>query len=225
MRAFGVCTIAVTFFLAGCGKTGSSWVDTQGTKPPSGWIVSAELTAVGNAAEHRRTPATGLRQWRAGLAEAGPVHPARSAGASDEIARRIGDDLTEWEDSRAETASSPQAHTSNAGPTTAPQPTASDAGSGQSDLPYVLAARRKHSTEYLNARLRIAVLEARVSSADESERKVVTARLERANADLKAIDALCREEASISKANSQRLQNPTAENGTGPEAEVVPAAR
>jgi len=221
MRAFGVCAIAVTFFLAGCGKTGSSWVDTQGTKPPSGWIVSAELPAVGKAAEHRRTPATGLQQWRAGLAEAGPVHPARSAGASDEIARRIGDDLSQWKDSRAEMSPATPEHMPSAGPTTAPQPTASDAGSGQSDLPYVLAARRKHSTEYMNAGLRIAVLEARVSSADESERKIVSAKLDQAKADLKAIDALCLREAAVSKANAQRTQNPPAEN----QADVVPVAR
>jgi hypothetical protein len=187
--------------------------------------VSAELPAVGKSAKHRRTPATGLQQWSARIPEAGPVLPAKSSAASDKIARRIGDDLREWEDSRAERSRAPSEHTPSAGPTTAPQPTAADAGSGQADLPYLLAARRKHSTEYLNAGLRIAVLEARVISADESERKVVTARLEQAKADLKAIDALCLEEASISKANSQRLQNPTAENGTSPEAEVVPAAR
>lgn len=221
MRAFGVCTIAVTFFLAGCGKTGSSWVDTQGTEPPSVWIASAQLPAVEKATEHRRRPVTGMWQSRATGPGVGPVVPTMSPSASDEIARRIGDDLSEWESSQAERSQSPSEHAGSVGPTIAPQPTTSDAGSGQSDLPYVLAAKRKHSAEYLNAELRIAILEARVSSADESERQLISPKLERAKADLKAIDAICLEEAAISKANAQRTQTPPAEN----QAEVIPSAR
>lgn len=56
------------------------------------------------------------------------------------------------------------------------------------------AVRRRHSTEYVNLQIRTAVLETRLATADEAERKLLSAKLEQVKAEMRIVDAACKEE-------------------------------
>lgn len=202
---------AAGFLMAGCGRSGTSGVDSWETKPPNEWRMSVERPH-SNPIRTRRigfTPAGPVLPRGNGLRGSAPGSPRR---ASDEIAGRMADDLAEWEAVRADLASAHREASSQA------KSAATNKAAGKSEAALfdpsdLVAARRRRSVERLNSQLRVAVLEQRLVYADESDKQVISARLVQAKDDLKALDGACEKEAVLIKA--ARFQSSNGNGGSG----------
>ena len=222
LRPLGIWA-AAGFLMAGCGKSGTSGVDSWETKPPNEWRMSVE-----------RPHSNPIRPRWIGFTPAGPVSrgnglrgsaPGSPRRASDEIAGRMADDLAEWEALRADLASAhrePSLQMKSAA--------ATNGAAGKSEVVLfdpsdLVAARRRHSVEWLNSQLRVAILEQRLDTADESEKLVISARLVQAKDDLKAVDGACEKEAVLIKAARTQSSNGNGGNGNpvGHAVEAQPA--
>lgn len=130
-----------------------------------------------------RDPITGSR---------GAAGELAGAAVAGEIAREIAANVAEWEADRRELASAPWTRES------APQ-----IGSDEQDergpdsvavRESVRAVERKYAPAYLNCRIRIKLLAARVANASGPAREILVAKLEEAEAELAATDEACRAE-------------------------------
>jgi len=208
---------AAAFLLAGCGKSVGSWVNPLRTKGPSEWRAGTDEHGPRRIAR----PALGSRaaSYRVDFDRA-----ARRTSASDEIARRMEDDLREWEASTAEAAAGRRERAREQEITATSNGASAKPPVARFDPSDLIVAKRRRSAEYINSQLRIAVLESRLTSASDVEKAAISARLGKAKDDLKAMDAASEDEAAIIKASRSRSNNAngTSDNSVGHEAQVLP---
>ncbi len=179
----GILAAVTVIHGAGCNANRTAWVDIQELKAPRRPAIAA------------RHGISGSNVLQSRASDPAKHNGATSIGkpASDEISRRIAEDRKGWEEYHTDASSQPQLRRSGATPTSAEENPAAE-GKHTSRLVISPAVRRRHSAEYVNLQLRIAVLEARIASAGDSERKTDTLKLEKAKADLRAMETSCAEE-------------------------------
>ena len=195
---------------AGCGKNRSAWVGIDELKTPARPSVQAGRLDYAGSGINR-----GLRLggWKSTAIRADSAQTGKPA--TDEITRGIAKHQKDWEEYRSELAAQSRVQGSNATITAAVEKRPPAADKLDADSLVSPAVRRGHVAEYVNLQMRIAVLEARLASAKESEQKLVAVKLEQARSDLRAIDA-----ASVKESGS------SADMGTSAEGvKIEPAVR
>ncbi len=196
LPAFVICVVAIVLWLAGCGKDRAARIEAPETKPPDRWWVeSADRLSSTAATQHKGAAREALRRKNSGE-QAIPVPAARPPRAWEEIARRAGNTFREWEDYRLELATAVRPHTTTS--EAAADIADKEHGGERVDLQNAMAAKRRHSAEYFNWQIRVALLESRLAAASESERTILGEKLERAKAALRAVDEICEAEARSS---------------------------
>ena len=183
---------AMPAITAGCGKNRSAWVGIDELKTPARPSVQAGRLDYAGSGISRDLRFGG---WKSTAIQADSARTGKPA--TDEIARRIAERQKDWENYRAWQSARPRTHEPDpVGAASVEEPP--PAAKYDSESLISLAVRRRHSTEYVNLRMRIAILEARLASAGESEQKTVAAKLEQAKSEMRAIDAASVKESSSS---------------------------
>lgn len=196
LPAFVIYGVVIVLCSAGCSKDRAARIEAPEAKPPDrSWVESADRLSSTAATQHKGTAWEALRRKSSGE-QAIPVPAARPPRAWEEITRRAGNTFREWEDYRLELATAVRPHTtiSEAAVGIADKEHAAE----RVDLQSAMAAKRRHSAEYFNWQIRVALLESRLAAASESERTILGEKLERAKAALRAVDEICEAEARSS---------------------------
>ncbi|MFA6665586.1 MAG: hypothetical protein WCT06_03340 [Armatimonadota bacterium] len=109
-----------------------------------------------------------------------PPLPEALSGAAAEVAKRIQDNRTGWENSEqaAPVARSPRLDEENN----------FNAYEVSSISPEIMAAEKKFSALRLNLQIRIRLLESRIAYAGESERRILTEKLNKARAEQEFVE-------------------------------------
>lgn len=197
MRSLPVlCILAVVVMVSvsGCDKSRSAWVGIEELKPPKEPNIRAGQLSFPGADIRSHAVDVEAQRWKSLPDQHKTDAGAASRGASDEIGRRIDGSAKDWKEYIDRLSSQPLIYESD----TKPAQSTDGAGpaTGREDDVALIspAVRRNHAEEYVNLQLRIAILEKRMASAGEPEQKSLAAKLEQAKAEMKALDAVCKEE-------------------------------
>lgn len=197
----GLWAAAVMLWPAGCGRNESALVNTSEVKSPARWWVeSASRFGSARADVRRKRADVEAARKISGEEPTVALSHTKPGKTSREIARRIADTLEEWESYQGELSAEPQRQIRNGeyppnGRTKVAAIARIEDEAEQADPQSVMAARRRHSAEYLNWQIRVALLESRLAAAGESEGRILSGKLEQARAALKAVDEACQAEA------------------------------
>lgn len=197
LPALGIWGTVLALSVAGCMRSSPDRMGISKATPAEQVIHAGDETAsVMAGLRLRKAALEALRQSETAGAYL-PEPPLGELGTSEGVSRRISDALAQWEEYRAELGSTPYLpgapgeRLSQSG-----EPAFHGSTTSEGDI---LAVQRKYSADYLNLRMRIALLESRLAAADTSDQAILKEKLNRTRAELKSVDEAC--QAEIKKLN------------------------
>lgn len=206
----GLLAAGLAVCLPGCGRGGTLRTDVSEVMLP-GIQAGDGNYSIGRMMADLRHEQAALRGLQHDGSPTVKVDPCMQSSSSvEEVARSIASNLAEWEEHCRELDS---AGWMNGIPSeTASEPASPSSFVDQDSAKQSSEVRRKHAVEYVNCQMRIALLESRLEKAGDSDREVLTKKLEQARAALQAVDAACEAEIELQnrlpQAATSEPQNP-----------------